>query len=255
MNAFEQQFFAAILIGGFIAAPIASAVLLRVPAPYGRHARPGWGPEMPRQLGWVLMELPAAAVFALFFLAGTGADVSTVWIFLLLWQLHYLHRSLVYPFRLKSRGKTNPVLIVGLAVAFNFCNGYLNGRYLGLHADRYTAAWLRDPRFIIGLGLFVLGFALNRHSDGILLRLRGPGETDYKIPLGGAFRLVSCPNYLGELLEWTGWAVLTWSLPGLLFALWTAANLIPRARTHHQWYKEKFPKYPPQRRIILPYLY
>jgi len=68
------------------------------------------------------------------------------------------------------------------------------------------------------------------------------------------YRYVSCPNYLGEILEWAAWAVLTWSLVGLVFAIWTGANLIPRALAHHKWYQEKFPDYPKDRKAIIPFL-
>ena len=49
------------------------------------------------------------------------------------------------------------------------------------------------------------------------------------VPHGPLFRLVSCPNYFGEIVDWSGFALATWSPGGLLFALWTAANLVPRA--------------------------
>jgi len=65
--------------------------------------------------------------------------------------------------------------------------------------------------------------------------LRENGNSVYKIPEGGMFNLVSSPNYLGEILEWTGWAIATWSLAGLSFALWTFANLAPRALANHRW--------------------
>ena len=93
---------------------------------------------------------------------------------------------------------------------------------------------------------------LNVHSDNILLRLRKDETTQYGVPHGGAFRYVSCPNYLGEILEWTGWAIATWSLTGLSFAVFTFANLAPRAISHHQWYRKKFPNYPPNRRALIP---
>jgi 3-oxo-5-alpha-steroid 4-dehydrogenase 1 len=46
----------------------------------------------------------------------------------------------------------------------------------------------------------------------------------------------------------------TWSLAGLSFALWTFANLVPRALSNHRWYKEQFPDYPKNRKAILPFL-
>jgi len=45
---------------------------------------------------------------------------------------------------------------------------------------------------------------------------------------------------------------MTWSLPGLSFAVWTAANLIPRALHHHSWYKKEFKDYPQKRKAIFP---
>ena len=49
--------------------------------------------------------------------------------------------------------------------------------------------------------------------------------------------------------------MLTWSPAGLVFFLWTAANLVPRARSHHRWYQERFPDYPRERKAVIPWLY
>lgn len=70
--------------------------------------------------------------------------------------------------------------------------------------------WTKDPRFCIGWVVLVVGFLINVSSDNILIHLRQPGETGYKIPRGGLFRYVSCPHYLGEIIEWTGFALLSW---------------------------------------------
>ena len=74
---------------------------------------------------------------------------------------------------------------------------------------------------------------INPHSDNIIQNLRKPGENYYNIPYRGMFRYVSSPTYFGEITEWVGWAVMTWSGPGLIFALWTLANLAPRGRSNH----------------------
>ncbi|HSJ85911.1 MAG TPA: hypothetical protein VK909_01800 [Anaerolineales bacterium] len=60
-----------------------------------------------------------------------------------------------------------------------------------------------------------------------------------------------CPNYFSEIMEWFGWALVTWSLPDLAFALWTFANLAPCAHAHHKWYREHFKDYPAERKALL----
>ena len=150
-----------------------------------------------------------------------------------------------------------PLYVVASAFFFTSINSYLNGRYLFSFAPPHLASssWTSDPRFFIGIALFVAGYAINQWADHVLFHLRKPGETGYKIPRGGLYELISCPNYLGEIIEWSGWAILTWSPAGLLFALWTIANLLPRARSNHRWYKERFPEYPAKRRAIIPLLF
>ncbi|MDP6935582.1 MAG: 3-oxo-5-alpha-steroid 4-dehydrogenase, partial [Myxococcota bacterium] len=143
------------------------------------------------------------------------------------------------------------VLIVLMGVSFNGINAWLNGEVLFHRTPIHGSDWLTDPRFVVGLALFGLGMALHLHADHRLLTLKAQGK-GYQVPTGGMFRWVSCPNYLGEIIQWTGWAVATWSLQGLAFALWTVANLAPRARTHHAWYRERFEDYPPQRRALVP---
>ena len=145
-----------------------------------------------------------------------------------------------------------PVLVILMGFIFNCGNATINGVYLFSLSGGYPLKWLADPRFIIGAGLFVLGFTINRRADRSLRLLRAPGETGYKIPHGGLFERVSCPNYLGEIIEWSGWALATWSIAGLSFAIWTFANLVPRSRAHHQWYRENFPNYPTDRRALIP---
>jgi hypothetical protein len=227
---------------------------LRSAAPYGRHARTDWGPMISNQLGWCLMELVSLVVFAGLFLAGPNVKTTPMWVFFALWSAHYVHRSLIFPWRTRTRGKTMPLAIVGSAAAFNIVNAGLNGLYLGWVGAVYPAAWLMDPRFIAGLVVFVAGAGLNLWSDSRLIGLRTGGTQGYAIPRGGIFERVSCPNHLGEIVEWSGFALMCWNFPALSFAVWTAANLVPRALSHHAWYRRTFPDYPPQRRAVIPAL-
>jgi protein-S-isoprenylcysteine O-methyltransferase Ste14 len=174
-------------------------------------------------------------------------------IFLGLWEFHYLYRSVVYPLLMRDSGGRNmPVLIMLMAIVYNCANGYVNGYHLFVTTDVYSLRWLADPRFVLGVTLFAAGFVVHVWSDGILRRLRATGAARYGIPRGGLFRYVSCPNYLGEIVQWCGFALATWSLAGLSFAVFTVANLLPRALSYHRWYRETFPEYPDDRRALIP---
>jgi len=227
-------------------------VLLVRTAPYGRHTPSSAGHRLPSRLGWLLMEAPAPVVFGGCYLFAPGFDVTAL-AFLGLWQLHYLNRAFVYPLRMRGPGTPVPLSIVASAFAFNVVNGYLNGRWTSA-LGHYTPAWLVDPRFLTGAALFVAGFVITHRADETLRGMRQPGETGYRVPQGGLYRWVTCPNYLGEVVEWCGWALATWSPPGLAFALWTIANLAPRALAHHHWYHRTFSEYPRQRRALIPFL-
>lgn len=229
-------------------------VLLWISAPYGRHTRDGWGPTIPSRVGWILMELPACALFAIIFFFGSHRFETVPLVLLAIWQLHYFHRTFIFPFRLRSEGKRMPISIPLLAIVFNTLNAYVNARWIS-HVGSYDPSWLLDPRFVVGSAVFLLGFAINLHADSVLIGLRKPGQTGYVIPSGGLYRFITCPNYFGEILEWIGWAILTWSLAGAAFAVYTIANLGPRALTNHRWYLQRFgDAYPKERRALIPFV-
>jgi 3-oxo-5-alpha-steroid 4-dehydrogenase 1 len=231
-------------------------VLFFITAPYGRHKKEGWGPGINAAMGWLIMEAPASLLFAFYFFISDRPLNAAYVAFFIIWQSHYLHRAFVYPFSVRN-GTDMPVSILLSGFLFNLFNTYVQARWLFHLAGEqaYPSSWLADPRFIAGAMLFYAGYFINKQSDGILRGLRKPGETGYKIPYGGMYRFVSCPNYFGEIIEWTGWAILTWSFGGMAFAVWTVCNLAPRAYAHHLWYKKKFPLYPPERKSLIPYIF
>ncbi len=250
-----EKIYFILLITEFILAGIVFASLFFIRAPYGRHVRSGWGPRIPARYAWIAMEFPAILVIALIFVIYRETASILSLVFLGMWELHYLYRTFAYPLLMRGGDKGFPALIAFFAFIFNIINGYINGMYLFKLADPVSASWFYDPRFIIGALLFLSGLIIHVHSDHVLRTLRKPGETDYRIPDRGLHRYVSSPNYFGEIVEWTGWAVATWSLPGLVFSLFTTANLLPRARTHHAWYVAEFREYPPERKAVIPFIY
>ena len=174
-----------------------------------------------------------------------------------LWILHYFNRVFIYPFRIKATSKKMPVFIVINAIFFNVVNAGINGYYLSEFAvsEGNDTISFGSFHFVAGIILFFTGFAINNISDTILIKLRKTGETGYKIPYGFLFKYVSAPNLLGEIIEWGGFALMAWNLPALAFIIWTFANLVPRAKNHHDWYIRNFENYPKERKIIFPYLF
>lgn len=251
----EPAFYQLILVVWLALAAVTFLALFFVIAPYGRHVRKGWGPTLPSRLGWILMESPTLIVFDVLWLTSSDPLHPVGLAFAAIWHLHYVNRTLVFPFRMRgAQGKRMPALVALLAVVFNSGNAYLQAGWIYRLSGGYSIDWLTDPRFLLGLAIFLIGFRVNLRSDAILRNLRKPGDTGYTIPRGGLYRLLSCPNYFGELVEWCGWAVLVWSWGALAFVVWTAANLVPRALQNHAWYHERFADYPPERKAVIPYV-
>jgi len=238
------------MLAGIIAFPL----LLKVTQPYGRHVTNRWGPMMNNKLGWIIQESPSMIFLSIFFFTGAGEKTKVVWFFWALWIVHYINRSVVFPLRTHTSNKKIPVVIVASAIFFNFVNGYVNGTFFGNFAGDYGDAYFISLRFLIGLPVFIAGFIINNRADTKLINLRKPGETGYKIPTGGLFNYISCPNHFGEIIEWLGFALMVGSLPAWSFALWTTVNLIPRALDHHKWYLQKFSDYPKQRKAVIPFV-
>ncbi|KAJ4766915.1 3-oxo-5-alpha-steroid 4-dehydrogenase family protein [Rhynchospora pubera] len=260
----DESLYNSLLLSLYIITPLTLLPLQFLSAPYGKHSRPGWGPTIPAPLAWFLMESPTLWLTSLLFPLGRFRAHPLSLFALSLFLLHYTHRTIIYPLRLFLSSKSKPtspvpVLIAAFAFAFNLLNGYVQARSLSHYAS-YSTTWPWPgyvwARIVIGTLIFLWGMKINISSDRVLLRLKEEAKGGYKVPRGGWFELVSCPNYMGEMAEWLGWTVLTWSPAALGFFLYTFANLGPRARAHRRWYREKFgDEYPASRKAIVPFVY
>ena len=249
----SHSYWAVWIAWAIVAIAVVPYLLLR-PAPYGRHGRPGWGPTLSARWAWVLMEAPSPlGMLALFLLGQRQGDIAAT-VCLALWLVHYGYRAGVFPLLLPASARPMPVVVLAAGACFNVVNAFLNGYWLFFLAPSSSAAWLTSPAFIVGAVLFGGGFLVHALADRELRRVRAATPDGYGVPGGPLFRLVSCPNYLGEIVEWSGFALATLSPGALLFAIWTAANLVPRAFHHHRWYRQKFPDYPRTRRAVLPFV-
>ena len=241
-----------IVIGGFISA-----------APYGKLSKGNVGVNFSPKWGWFLMELPATLSFLFFYFQGQNSFECVPLIFLGVWLLHYGNRGFVFPMLMRvakgAKGSFS-VMIVVAGWLVTTMHGYLNAVFISHLSDQFTNEWLTDPRFIIGLSIYFIGFILNVHSDAIIRNLRSKEEVErgdkvYRIPQGGLFKYVTNPSYFSEIISFLGFAIATWSLGAVFVLAVTAANLIPRAFQTHKWYKKKFgDEYPANRKVLVPFI-
>jgi 3-oxo-5-alpha-steroid 4-dehydrogenase 1 len=236
-----------ILTSMAVMAVIVFVALFYFKAGYGYLSTSKWGPKISNKAAWVIMEAPAF-IFLLYqtisFAASgveTGNSRTVLYIMAGLFLLHYFQRSFIFPFLMRGKSKM-PIAIMLMGLTFNTLNAYLIGGWLygQAPAGMYGTHWLWSPQFIIGAVVFFTGMAINLHSDHIIRNLRKPGDTKHYIPRKGLYKYVTSANYFGEFTEWVGYAILTWSPAGLLFAAWTFANLAPRAKSLTAKYEEEF---------------
>ncbi|KAM9088994.1 LOW QUALITY PROTEIN: 3-oxo-5-alpha-steroid 4-dehydrogenase 2-like [Megaptera novaeangliae] len=159
--------------------------------------------------------------------------------------------SRTFVYSMLTRGRPFPVVFLFRGFAFCMGNGLLQGYYL-VYCAEYPAEWYRDIQFSLGV-LFILLMGIN-HSD-VIPQLRKPGEIIYRIPEGGLFMYISGANFLGEITEWIGYALATWSLPALAWAFFSLSFHGLRAFHHHRFYLKMFENHPMSRKALIPFIF
>lgn len=215
-------------------------------AGYGYLGGGKWGPCINNKVAWVLMEAPAFIVMAWmltsYIMAGDdrGGNIA-VYHIAGLYLLHYFQRSFIFPLLMRGKG-TMPVAIMLMGLTFNCVNAWLIGQWLFVECKEgaYTADWFTTPWFIFGTIIFFAGMFINMQSDYIIRHLRKPGDKKHYIPNKGLYKYVTSANYFGELVEWTGFALLSMSPAGFVFVIWTFANLGPRSKSLNEKYAAEF---------------
>ena len=241
-----------------IIAVIVFIALYFVTAGYGVFYNKKWGPSIPNKIGWILMESPVFIAMILLCVFSERSTNIVCLIFLILFEIHYFQRSFIFPFLIRGKS-VMPLSVILMGVVFNTLNALMQGGWIFYVApeNMYEMSWLTTPQFIIGTLIFISGMIINIHSDYIIRHLRKPGDTKHYLPKKGMFKYVTSANYFGEFVEWCGFAILTWSLAGAVFALWTFANLAPRAAKIYDNYKKEFGDELDTKKVkrILPFIY
>ena len=228
-----------------------------VKAGYGIFRTKQWGISINNKAAWVMMEAPVFIVM-LYMWASNGASTALPsFLAFLLFELHYFQRSFIFPMLMKGKSRM-PIAIMLMGITFNVINGLLIGTSLFVFPpSQYDEgmAYLTHSTSIAGIAIFFVGMAINLHSDHVIRHLRKPGDTRHYLPQKGFYRYVTSANYFGELVEWTGFALLCSTPAAWLFVTWTAANLIPRAAAIHRHYREEFGEAVGTRKRVIPFVY
>jgi len=230
---------------------------------YGMTFNNRWGMSISSKKGWMIMEIPVfTALLILYGISLKYGIKSFNWVtffIFILFELHYLQRSFIFPPLMRGESKM-PLSVIAIGIFFNIINAFMQGGWLFYLSPNhyYEMSWFWSPQFIIGTILFFSGMIINMHADRLIRKLRKDKyDNNYYLPVGWPFKISNSANYFGELVEWAGFAILSWSLSGMVFLLWSMANMIPRSKQvyekYTQFFGEEFTSL--KRKKIFPFIY
>ncbi|KAI0076184.1 hypothetical protein K474DRAFT_1663305 [Panus rudis PR-1116 ss-1] len=178
-------------------------------------------------------------------------------------MLHYLKREYETLFVHRFSNGTMP--FYGL---FRNCFHYwvLGSLFLGypVYGPTYAAtspyirnSYRENPTFLWScIAVWVFAELSNAKTHMILRDLRPLGTRERRIPYGYGFNLVTCPNYLFEILGWTIVSVMTGSYAAHLFLIAGVYIQTMWAIKKHRNYRKEFgDKYPRSRKVIFPFIF
>ncbi|XP_060078515.1 polyprenol reductase-like [Ylistrum balloti] len=123
--------------------------------------------------------------------------------------------------------------------------------------DFYSLSWLHWYAVILFLYASFKQFSVNKKMAKLRQDKNGNvTNTKHHIPHGDLFEYVSCPHFLMEIILYFAISTLVGWEHEVCFCLWlfVLTNQLIEGYLVHKWYKETFPKYPPERKAVVPYL-
>ncbi|CEH16871.1 Steroid reductase required for elongation of the very long chain fatty acids [Ceraceosorus bombacis] len=173
--------------------------------------------------------------------------------------LHYLKREYETIFVHRFSNATMPILNLFMNTAYySFLSGIFLSGSINIPANSAAKlkGTLRDSdAWLIGCTVAWLAFETLNYSTHIALRnLRPAGTRERKIPRGGLFEYVSCPNYFYEILGWVAISALTLSPAAALFSVAGVFIMTNWALGKHRNYRKEFKDYPRKRKALWPFL-
>ncbi|KAF7512004.1 hypothetical protein GJ744_002717 [Endocarpon pusillum] len=144
-------------------------------------------------------------------------------------------------------------------------NIFKNSFHYWVLAGLNIAAWIyapnsptaKEPTTLLlygGLLAYTIGELGNLYAHLVLRGLRSSGGRERGIPRGLGFNIVTCPNYMFEVISWIGmYLVSGLSSSVLLFAIVSTAQMMSWAKKKEKNYRKEFgDKYKRKRFTMLP---
>ncbi|MCJ1338639.1 3-oxo-5a-steroid 4- dehydrogenase [Bachmanniomyces sp. S44760] len=169
---------------------------------------------------------------------------------------HFIKRELETLFVHRFSSSTMPIF-----------NIFRNSAHYWFLAGFNIAYWIYSPYSptakpsnpwitLIGVLLFAVGELGNLDSHLKLRKLRSAGGVERGIPQGPFFNLVTCPNYMFEMVAWVGILLVTWSWSIVLFIVVAVAQMVPWSKKKEMALRRDFgSQYKKKRFYMLPGIY
>ena len=136
----EDIFFPFLFIWSLVAF-LAFIALFYKNAPYGRYFALDSNHKVPSRIGWIIMESPTIIGMLIFIALFRSKIGQTEIVFCLLWLSHYIHRTMIWPFRAQLKGKSMTFGVVSMAILFNSINITLQCIWIFILGN-YSDDWL-----------------------------------------------------------------------------------------------------------------
>ena len=201
--------------------------------PYSKF---GTGGGVNSRAGLTLAYATPICVYIVLWIEGGAPQTPYHLIVLAAFLFHFIRRILEILF---VNSYSRPTLLCALVtIAFLYGGAATSCAFFQVHTLGQPTS---NSIFMLGVLVFAVGELLNGYHHRLLARLRAPGVRTYGVPRGGLFGWVASPHYLGEILSFVGYAMMSDLLPVWGNALVVSGYLALRANTTLKWYQREMP--------------
>ncbi|KAH8735033.1 steroid alpha reductase family protein [Ilyonectria robusta] len=204
-------------------------------------------------LGPILIHAAVVAARPYLYKNADGDMSQTQWLTFGMIVLHFVKREYETLFVHKFSANTMP-----------FFNVFKNSFFYWAISGALCAYFIYSPTSLaaqadipiidaLGAALYLFSETGNALVHRYLSSLRSTGGTERKIPVGYGFGLVTCPNYMFEVLSWVGIILVSRDWTVALFIAIGAAQMFDWAKGKERAYRKEFgDSYKKKRFVMLP---